>query len=412
MHSIAPLALLALLALPAATATAATSAAPPRALSPGERLGKKLFFDAELSENRNQSCATCHALSYGTTGPMSAVNASGAVYEGSVPGRFGNRKPPAAAYAGDSPRLHLDPESKAWVGGMFWDGRSTGEQLGDPLAEQAQGPFLNPLEHGLRDAAELVKRVCAARYAAEFRAVWGEDACAGDVKLDYARIGRSIAAYERSREVSPFTSKYDAVLAGRARLSPREAAGLEVFVGPGKCAECHPAKRGPRGEPPLFTDFTYDNVGVPRNPMNPFAYQAEANPAGPAWVDEGLGAFLRQRGDQPAVFEPELGKFKVPTLRNVDLRPRPPATVAGEAVKAYGHNGYFKSLREIVHFYNTRDALPSCAPGSPGEKVTCWPAPEVPRNLNKEELGNLGLTPQQEEDLVAFLRTLSDGWRP
>lgn len=407
MPSLAPLALLALLTLPAAAASA-----PPRALSPQERLGKKLFFDDDLSANRNQSCATCHALGFGTTGPTSAVNALGGVYEGSVPGRFGNRKPPAAAYAGDSPRLHFDAAEKTWVGGMFWDGRSTGELLGDPLAEQAQGPFLNPLEHGLAGAPELVKRVCTARYAAEFRSVWGKEACAGNVELDYARIGRSIAAYERSREVSPFSSKYDAVLAGKARLSPQEAAGLAVFVGPGKCAGCHPSDRGPRGEPPLFTDFTYDNLGVPRNPMNPFAYQAEANPAGAGWADEGLGAFLRQRGDPPAVFEPELGKFKVPTLRNVDLRPRPQAMVAGEVVKAYGHNGYFKSLREVVHFYNTRDALPSCAPGSPGEKVSCWPAPEVPRNVNKDEMGNLALTAQQEADLVAFLRTLSDGWTP
>jgi cytochrome c peroxidase len=80
-------------------------------------------------------------------------------------------------------------------------------------------------------------------------------------------------------------------------------------------------------------------------------------------------------------------------------------------VKAYGHNGYFKSLKEIVHFYNTRDRLRRCAPGSGGEKVTCWPAPEVPANLDKT-CCDLGLTSQQEDDLVAFMKTLTDGYRP
>ena len=154
------------------------------------------------------------------------------------------------------------------MGGMFWDGRATGDTLGDPLAEQAQGPFLNPLEHGILNAADLVKRVCAARYGPTFRAVWGKEACTGKVDLDYARIGWSIAAFERSREFSPFSSKYDAVLAGKAQLSAQEASGLALFNGPGRCTKCHTAAPGPKGEPPLFTDFTYDNLGVPRNPLN------------------------------------------------------------------------------------------------------------------------------------------------
>jgi len=406
MRSTELLALLACLAAPSAAA-----AAPRGSLAAQEKLGKQLFFDEQLSANRNQSCASCHDPAFGTTGGDSALNATGAAYEGSVPGRFGNRKPPSAAYAGESPTLHQDGEKK-WVGGMFWDGRATGAVLGDALAEQAQGPFLNPLEHAVPDAAELVRRVCGARYGAAFRAAWGKEACTGKVELDYARIGRSIAAYERSAELSPFTSKYDAVLAGKARLTPQEASGLALFNGPGKCAECHPSSPGPKGEPPLFTDFTYDNLGMPRNPMNPFYYQAEANPAGAAFADEGLGGYLRERGEPASLFEPELGKFKVPTLRNVDLRPRSPGAAVGEPVKAYGHNGYFKTLREVVHFYNTRDSLPACAPGSRGEKVTCWPAAEVARNVNQEEMGNLGLTPAQEADVVAFLRTLSDGWRP
>ena len=98
-------------------------------------------------------------------------------------------------------------------------------------------------------------------------------------------------------------------------------------------------------------------------------------------------------------------KFQVPTLRNVDMRPTP------DFVKAYMHNGYFKSLKEVVHFYNTRDVLPKCNAGDAGEKVTCWPPPEDPTNLNKKQLGNLKLTDQEENDLVAFLKTLTDGYK-
>jgi cytochrome c peroxidase len=101
-----------------------------------------------------------------------------------------------------------------------------------------------------------------------------------------------------------------------------------------------------------------------------------------------------------------LGKYKTPTLRNVDKRPRP------DFVKAYMHNGYLKSLRDVVHFYNTRDALPACTPGDRGEKVTCWPAPENPETMNRRQLGNLKLSDKQEDLLVAFLKTLTDGYAP
>ena len=115
-------------------------------LTPVEQLGKALFFDTDLSSPAGQSCATCHAPEVGWTGPKSEINAAGSVYEGAAAGRFGNRKPPAAAYGGDSPMLRFDEAAGLWVGGMFWDGRATGWTLGDPLAEQAKGPFLNPKE--------------------------------------------------------------------------------------------------------------------------------------------------------------------------------------------------------------------------------------------------------------------------
>jgi cytochrome c peroxidase len=312
-----------------------------------------------------------------------------------VPGRFGDRKPPASAYAGDSPVLHFDAAEGAWIGGMFWDGRATGWTLGDPLAEQALGPFLNPLEHGLAKPADVVRRVCGSPVGKRLRAVCGTSACRPDhASSTYDCIGRSIAAYERSREVSAFTSRYDAYLAGKAKLTDVEARGLALFEGKGKCSECHPSRPGPSGQPPLFTDFTYDNLGIPKNPLNPIYREPERSSEGTDRVDLGLGGFLKGAGLPAAIYEPELGKFKVPTLRNVDLRPGKLAS--GRFVKAFGHNAFFKSLKDIVHFYNTRDTLP-------------WPAPEYEATVNQEELGNLGLTDEEEDAIVAFMATLSDG---
>jgi cytochrome c peroxidase len=360
-----------------------TVAAKGPTLTPQEELGKALFFDKSLSEPRGQACAACHAPNVGYTGPDAKINAQGAVYEGAVKGVFGNRKPPTAAYAGDSPILGYD--GTTWVGGMFWDGRATGLTLGDPLAEQAQGPFLNPREQNNPDAQAVVDKALKSSYRHLFLQVCGSGKTVDEY---YECIGRSIAAYERSKEVSPFTSKFDYWLKGQAKLTSQEGQGLDLFRGKAKCDGCH-VSTGPQ---PLFTDFTYDNLGVPKNPKNPFYTEPSGDPN---FVDTGLGDTLMKAGYPAAVYEPELGKMKVPTLRNVDKRPN------DHFVKAYSHNGYFKSLEEIVHFYNTRDV-----PGAG------WPAPEVAANVNTSELGNLGLTRGEEKALVAFLKTLSDGYKP
>jgi cytochrome c peroxidase len=371
-----------------------------QSLTSKERLGKLLFFDENLSARGNQSCATCHDPKWGWVGGLEAINKGGGVYEASIPGRFGNRKPPSAAYATHAPKLRLvSAHTGAFIGGNFWDGRATGERLGNPAADQALGPFLNPLEQALPDAQSLVGKVCAASYANLFREVWGADACA-DVEKAYGFIGLSIAAYERSREVSPFTSKYDAFLAGHAALTPQEQEGLRLFAGKGRCAGCHPHKRGPDGAPPLFTDFGFDNIGAPRNPDNPFYANAAANPKGKAWIDEGLGGFLSQTPQYAQYAKDQAGKHRAPTLRNVDLRPSP------ESVKCYAHNGYFKDLKTLIHFYNTRSVLPVCDGTGRKVGIDCWPAPEVPDNINTMQLGNLRLTGQEEDALVAFLATL------
>jgi len=426
-----------------------TMAAPAAALTQKEALetlGKNLFFDTSLSANGTQSCATCHAPEAGFTSPDAAANAGGAVHEGAFPKHFGNRKPPASAYAGDSPVLSFDEIKNEWFGGMFWDGRATGNVLGDPLAEQAQGPYLNPLEQAIPNARALCVKVMRSDYADLFEEVWGAGSldCAKDVNGVYEQIGRSVAAYERSAEVNPFTSKFDlfwdnAVAAGKdvtkikcgsggmggggmggamgcpgggmdpnrwtafrnLGLTDSELQGLAVYNDPsrGDCSACHTLQPGPDGYP-LFTNFSYSNIGTPKNPANPFYTMPPAwNPDGQEWVDYGLGGYLKSAGHGPEVYEPQLGKFKVPTLRNVDLRP------AEDFVKSYGHNGYFKSLDEIVFFYHWRAAMDAGMGGGSGME-TMFPPPEVDQNR-----ATMGFFPRpQVDNIVLFLKTLSDGY--
>jgi cytochrome c peroxidase len=268
------------LALIAAIALIAVAAGVQNTLTAQEQLGKNLFFDTNLSDPPGQACAACHAPEVGYTGPSEEINAGGAVYEGAVPGRFGNRKPPAAAYAGDSPILYWD--GAKWVGGMFWDGRAAGYTLGDPLAEQALGPFLNPLEQNNASAQVVIDKVLASSYANLFLQVCTDPA------IYYECIGRAIAAYERSSEVNPYTSKYDYYLQGKAKLTGLEMRGMELFNGKAQCANCHPG--------PLFTDYSYDNLGSPSNLANPFYQEPAWNPLGEDWVDLGLGAYLKAAG--------------------------------------------------------------------------------------------------------------------
>ena len=357
-------------------------------LSDIEFLGKNLFFDQNLSANGKMSCATCHAPEAGFTGPDEMVNEMTAVYPGTIGNRFGNRKPPTAAYGGDSPILYWDEDEELWIGGMFWDGRATGWTLGDPLAEQAMGPFLNPVEQAAPTAKFIVDRAVKSKYAYLFSLVF-DDFNPMNVEMSYEQIARAISAYEKSSEVNPFSSKFDAYLKDNTVFTEQEKWGLELFNSEdkGKCALCHLSD----GPAPLFTDFTYDNLGIPKNPDNPFyMMDEEINPDGMAWIDMGLGGFLKSIGE---AYEDEIGKHKVPTLRNVDKRPYE------GFVKVFGHNGYFKSLEEIVHFYNTRDV-----------ESENWPMAEVPETVNSDELGNLGLTLEEEAAIVAFMKTLSDGY--
>jgi len=368
-------------------------------LTPMEQLGKSLFFD-KISSPDSMSCADCHAPSVGFTGPIPGINLRGAVYRGAVPQRFGNRKPPSAAYATLSPVFYYDSDEGLFVGGNFWDGRATGERLGNPAADQALGPFLNPVEQNNPSKQAVLEQVAASKYAYMWEQVWGEPisvATPAEIEMNYDRVGLAIAAYEDSPEVNPFSSKFDYYLAGQVSLSEQEQMGLALFNGKALCSECHISS----GPSPLFTDFTFDNLGVPKNPENPF-YDMDTvylddgspiNPEGAAWIDPGLGGFLLTRPEWSFLAAENMGKHKVPTLRNVAKGP------GKNFPKAFTHNGVFMSLEEVVHFYNTRD-------------VEAWPPPEVAANVNTEELGDLGLTAEEEAAIVAFMKTLSDGYTP
>ncbi|PXF59702.1 MAG: hypothetical protein C4B58_02455 [Deltaproteobacteria bacterium] len=363
-------------------------------LSNIEMLGKKLYMDKNLSLYSNQSCMTCHHPGAGFADMENRKDPYNSVVStGSDGFSVGGRNAPTAAYAGFSPVFHWD-DNVGYVGGMFWDGRATGDTLQDPLAEQAQGPFLNPVEMAMPDADAVVAAVAESNYAGLFMEVFPETDF-NDVDETYDNIARAIAAYERSAEVTRFSSRFDqfwrkckelGIVVSeidtetnldslpRGILSKRQLEGLALFNDPakGNCAACHVTTDYVDANgvvcPPLFTDFTYDNLGIPKS-ENPLIAE---NP-----VDYGLG------GRDDIDDELQLGKFKVSTLR--DIAKTPP----------YGHNGYFATLEDIVRFYNTRD-------------VAEWDDPEVPENVNTDELGDLGLTPDEERSIVVFMRSLND----
>lgn len=330
-----------------------------------EALGRLLFHDETLSEPAGQSCATCHTASKG----FADVEARH-VSEGAVKGLFSQRNAMTVCYSVFVPELYYDEEEETYVGGLFWDGRSPS------LRHQAGIPLLNSVEMGNKDKATVVNKVKRAAYYPQLVRLYG---ATENVDSLFEYIADALAAYEGSEEVSPFTSKYDAYKKGKYKLTAQEKRGLELFEDKGECAECHILDPDERAGRVLFTDHTYDNLGIPKNGKNPhygvpqtyFLLSADS-------LDLGLGAIVNA--------ENENGKFRVPTLRNVEL------------TAPYGHNGYFGTLEEIVHFYNVRDVSDE------------FPPAEYPATVNQEELGNLELSPQEEADIVAFMKTLTDGF--
>lgn len=360
------------------------------------KLGAKIYFDENLAEPAGQSCASCHHPKAG----FAELDKDVPVSEGVILGVWGFKNSPTTSYTGWSPVLHYDEAKGAFVGGMNWDGGQTGLRTGLPLADQALNPFLAPFEmnngFGPTGQALVVRDIQASSYADLFLRVFpGTDWT--DVATTYTNVAYALAAYQASAWTSPFLSRFDLYRAGlRFALTSREKLGLKLFEGKGTCSTCHPSSptklsTGLARGKALFTAYTFENVGLPFNQTVAGLHANDPRPV--VSGDLGLGNVIRRLQtprppQEPAFLELDAtlqdGKFKVPTLRNV------------AKTAPYGHNGYFPTLYEMVHFLNTR-AVPGAG----------WALPEVAANLSMQ-VGNLGLTYAEEQAIVAFLKTLTD----
>jgi cytochrome c peroxidase len=403
-------------------------------------------------------------------------------YPGSVHFRAGKRTAQRYTYSSYFPPLQYNTVQGAFFGGNFWDSRATGYLLRTADGEQSQFPPVDPLEMGNSDTACITYKLSLAVYRPLFEEVWGAGSfdinfpsdtaqicalpniggSATQVALspadrtrsnnDYNHWAQSLSAFEKSLSVSPFTSKFDAFLAGDYTMTTNEAAGYALFRGKGNCNSCHldgrstaPTPPEPEGDAPngidtgaaadttpVFTCFGSANLGLPKNPRDSFYYESTPdsfgftpNPEGFAYTDFGLGTFLRSgfgSAPNPNVSWKQFasisdGKMQTSTARDVALvPPQCPSTEAPGPYfqKEFFHNGYIKSLKQLVHFYNTRDLYQmdvesgNCPEGTT-ERVNCWPAAEVPQNQDMT-IGKLFLTDQEENQIVAFLETLNDGF--
>lgn len=337
-------------------------------------LGKAIFFDTGLSDPSGQACASCHSPEAGFANP----NRTNPTSEGAVAGLFADRNAPSIAYSQYSPEFYYD--GTGYIGGEFLDGRAA------TLEIQAGGPPLNPVEMHNASKASYISKISKASYAEEFKRIYGQTIFA-DADKAYAAIGDALAAYERTSQLSAFSSKFDAFQKGDANLTAQEKLGLDLFIGKAKCFVCHPiSNENLTTVPALFTEYDYENIGVPKNPNNKFyTLSSEYNPDGANFIDIGLARNPQVIADGRTA--QTKGMFKTPTLRNVEI------------TGPYMHNGVFTTLKQVVSFYNTRDSDPAR-----------WGAPEVAENVNKDFIGNLNLSDAEENALVAFLMTLSDGY--
>lgn len=367
-----------------------TGAAQEAELSAVAALGEKIFSDQSLSASGGQSCASCHdqANAHAQTNDLSVQLGGPSL---NLPGF---RAVPSLRYLNLNPAFSFDQEG-APTGGLDRDGRA------QTLAEQAQRPFLAPHEMANASKADVIDRLKRAAYADEFRKAFGA-AIFDSVDDAFERVTFALQQYQKEdSEFHPFNSKYDFFLAGRVQLTAAELRGLALFNNPakGNCAACHTSARGADGSAPLFTDFTFDNLGVPRNTAIPATADA-------SYFD--LGLCGPDRTDLAARTD-LCGAFKVPTLRNVATR------------KVFFHNGRFKSLREALGFYVRRDTNPEeWYPVVNGVVQKFNDLPEAYRaNVNTSEApyNRLpGMAPAlsagEIDDVIQFLGTLTDGYQP
>ena len=399
------------------------------ALSAAAQLGQKIFADTALSASGTQSCASCHVASsaFAEDATASGVDRGSPVPVGGAGmNQTGFRNTPSLMYASLTPAFYIDADGGP-NGGFFRDGRAA------TLEAQALMPFTTSFEMANADASAVVARLKTRPYLADFETLYGA-AVLDDPTTALERMGQALAAYERENPAfHPFSSKYDYFQKGQAQLTAQELRGLALFnsATQGNCSACHPSTSGDGVTPPMFTDFSYDNLGVPRNSLIP-ANTPSAPADTPVDSDDGVhtyydlgvcGPFREQTVD----FFSNCGQFKVPTLRNI--------AVTGP----YFHNGRFATLKDAIGFYVRRDTNPEqWYPTNPDGTVTKFddlPAiyggqfvvtPGVVGsdagylgNVNTSEIPynrHIGdapaLTPDEIDDVITFLCTLTDGFDP
>lgn len=367
----------------------APKSAAPAPVPTAARLGELIFHDPSLSASGKQSCASCHSPAHAHAAP----NALAVQMGGPQLDQPGTRAVPSLRYLAATPAFAYDDEGTA-SGGFNHDGSA------DTLAAQAERPLLAANEMANLTRQAVVEKLRRAAYAADFVRLYGKNSL-DDVDAAFARLGQALERYQLdAAQFQPFDSKYDAWLAGKAGLSAAEKRGLQWFNDPkkGNCAACHPSERGDDGRPPLFTDFTYDALGVARN-------AAIVATTDPTYYDLGL---CRSGRAGRAAADSECGKFKVPTLRNVGTR------------QVFFHNGQIRSLRDAVAFYVRRDTHPhEWYPRGKADAVARFDdlPPAMHKNVNHDEVPydrKPGQRPRLSEaeidDVVSFLHTLTDGY--
>ncbi len=342
-------------------------------------LGKQLFFDKSLSKNAKQSCSTCHqpesAFGDSRSNITSSLSGAGAVSLGQDDKSLGDINVPNITYVGFVPEFHFEWNDGLFLGGLFLNGRAK------TLLEQASAPIFDPLE--MQNNKENLFKTMQKKYQKQLIKIYGKSVFEDENSVVKA-VSDAIVNFEKSQTFASFDSKFDEFLHGKISLSEQEELGLKLFKDEEKanCAACHPVpeKSSSKAES-IFTDFSYDNLGVPANSL-----VRRHNSKGNDFIDNGLF-------DNSKVKNAELkGAFRVSSLRNI-------------AVSApYMHNGIFNDLQTVIEFYNTRDVENGINP----ETKKPWRAAEVDETKNTEELGDLGLNDEEIQALIAFLKTLTD----
>ena len=331
-------------------------------LSDSAIIGKLIFFDKNLSEPAGVSCASCHSPMTGFSDPRHT-----SFSEGSNNQR-GNRNANAINYMSFAPNRRAELVRGIWetVGGFFWDGKA------EFLNQQALFPLMNPHEMNIPNFGIASTKIKHAPYYSKLEKLFGSAALADSQTIVFYAVS-CIQAFEQSHQVNQFTSKFDFYLKGKATLTAQEMRGMQLFndTTKAKCSLCHMSSPTyyATTDKILFTDYSYDNIGLPKHP------DLAGTP-----VDSGLSKFEMNN-------LLEVGRFKTPTLRNI------------EKTAPYMHSGIFNTLEEVLKFYNERDINPE------------FSHPEVAENINTQDMGNLGLTQQEIDDIIVFLKTLTDGYK-